>query len=232
MTANEWSVLRAAPSPWAEFEFIDKFERKERIVADVQISAGWMHSGYPVMMHSSIAAELVRPEHARTKGLWGETHELGHNQQKRCWEFRGHTGETTCNLWSVYVHEEVLGLNRAKAHPDMTLEKRKRRVEEYVRSGRNLDNWRVWTALETYLQLQEKFGWDAFKKVFAAYRDMSDCPGDNNGKMNLYAETFSRTVGMNLTGFFKAWGWPIEEATEEKLSGLPPWTDHPMVQYD
>ncbi len=73
-----------------------------------------MHSGYPIMMHSSIAAELVRPDDARTKGLWGEIHELGHNQQRSCWEFKPHTTEATCNLWSVYVHEEVLGLNRAQ----------------------------------------------------------------------------------------------------------------------
>ncbi|XP_041851752.1 TRPM8 channel-associated factor homolog [Melanotaenia boesemani] len=268
-TADDWSMLRAAPAPWAELEFDNiiltvpshivrdlerpheveklwndimkgvadlaalpqKFDRKERIVADVQISAGWMHSGYPVMMPSSIAAELFRPQDAKTKGLWGETHELGHNQQRICWEFEPHTTEATCNLWSVYVHEEVLGLNRAKAHPEMTLEKRKHWVDEYVKEGRNLEKWNVWTCLETYLQLQGKFGWDAFKKVFAAYHDMSNFPKDNKGKMNLYAETFSQTVKMNLSEFFKAWGWPIEKATEEKLSNLPPWRDHPMVQY-
>ncbi|GAA6226242.1 TRPM8 channel-associated factor homolog isoform X1 [Lates japonicus] len=209
-----------------------KFTRKERIVADVQISAGWMHSGYPIMMHSSIAAELVKPDDARTKGLWGETHELGHNQQRGRWEFRPHTTEATCNLWSVYVHEEVLGVNRAQAHPSMTPTSRRTTVEEYVKGGKNLSDWTVWVALETYLQLQEKFGWDAFKKVFAAYQQMSNFPSDNKGKMNLYAETFSQTVGMNLAGFFKAWGWPIETATEEKLSNLPPWSDHPMVQYN
>uniref|UniRef100_A0A3Q2PP45 TRPM8 channel-associated factor homolog n=1 Tax=Fundulus heteroclitus TaxID=8078 RepID=A0A3Q2PP45_FUNHE len=208
-----------------------KFIRKERIVADVQISAGWMHAGYPIMMKSSIGAELFKPEDARTKGLWGETHELGHNRQRSCWEFPPHTTEATCNLWSVYVHEEVLGLNRAKAHPSVTPASRKRCVEKYVQQGRKLSHWKVWTALETYLQLQERFGWAAFKKVFADYHHMSNCPRDNDKKMNLYAETFSKAVNMNLTGFFKAWGWPIEQATEEKLSNLPPWTDHPMAQY-
>ncbi|MEQ2238084.1 hypothetical protein ILYODFUR_029795 [Ilyodon furcidens] len=208
-----------------------KFIRKERIVADVQISAGWMHSGYPVMMHSSIGAELFNPEDARTKGLWGETHELGHNQQRSYWEFPPHTTQATCNLWSVSVHEEVLGLNRAKAHPSMTSASRKDCVETYVREGRKLKNWNVWTDLETYLQLQKKFGWAAFKRVFANYQNMSNYPGDNDGKMNLYAETFSKAVNMNLTGFFKAWGWPIKQATEEELSNLPRWTDHPMAQY-
>lgn len=61
---------------------------------------------------------------------------------------------------------------------------------------------------------------------------MSNFPSDNKGKMNLYAGTFSRTVGMNLSGFFKSWAWPIEETPEEDPSHLPPWTDHPMAQYN
>ncbi|KAI3354546.1 hypothetical protein L3Q82_019053, partial [Scortum barcoo] len=246
-TAADWSLLRTAPSPWAELEFENiiltvpsdvvrdlhrpdelaalwddimraiadlaviphKFPRKERFVTDVQISHGWMHAGYPIMTHRSTAAELVSTDHIRGTGLWGPIHELGHNQQRGCWEFPPQTTECTCNLWSVYVHEEVFGIPREKADPGLTSNKKD------GSDGR----------------LQEKFGWDAFKKVFAAYHKMSNFPEDNKGKMNLYAETFSQTVGMNLTGFLKAWGWPIEPATEEKLSNLPSWSDHPMTQY-
>ncbi|XP_017286118.1 TRPM8 channel-associated factor homolog [Kryptolebias marmoratus] len=269
-TAADWSLLRTAPSPWAELEFDNiiltvpskavrnlerpdqvaalwndimraiadlasiphKFPRKERFVSEVQISHGWMHAGYPIMAHESSADEVLNVENARTKAIWGPIHELGHNQQRGCWEFPSHTTECTCNLWSVYVHEEVLGIHRAKAHPAMSVENRNTRAKDYVKGGRQLSSWSMWVALETYMQLQEKFGWDAFKKVFAAYHKMSNFPKDNKGKMNLYAETFSQTVNMNLTGFLKAWGWPIETATEEKLSSLPPWSDHPMVQYD
>ncbi|KAM9359156.1 uncharacterized protein ABDE67_002310 [Symphorus nematophorus] len=269
-TAADWSLLRTAPSPWAELEFDNiiltvpsdfvqnlerpdelaklwndmmkgiadlaakphRFPRKERIVADVQISCGWMHSGYPIMTHTVSAGEMVSVDHAKSNGLWGPIHELGHNQQRGCWEFPSHTTECTCNLWSVYVHEEVLGIDRGKAHPNMTLAERNSRTKQYVKGGRNLNSWSMWVALETYMQLQDKFGWDAFKKVFATYLKMSNFPGDNEGKMNLYAEIFSQTVEMNLAGFFKAWGWPIKTATEEKLSNLPPWSDHPMVQYD
>ncbi|XP_056139070.1 TRPM8 channel-associated factor homolog [Lampris incognitus] len=268
-TPDEWSMLRTAPSPWAELEFENiiftvtsdvirsldrpdlvallwdrimrgiadlaaiphKFPRKERFVTDVQISNGWMHAGYPIMMHSPSGGDIVNIDNITKNGLWGPIHELGHNQQRGCWEFPSHTTECTCNLWSVYVHEEVLGINRTKAHSAISVETRKHRAEEYVKGGRDLNKWTMWVALETYLQLQEQFGWDAFKKVFAAYHNMSDFPKDNKSKMNLYTQTFSKTVGKNLTGFFKAWGWPIEPTTEEKLSSLPPWSDHPMVQY-
>ncbi|XP_053363856.1 TRPM8 channel-associated factor homolog [Clarias gariepinus] len=208
-----------------------KFPRKERFVADVQISAGYMHAGYPIMIHSTSVPELLNPKATRTQDIWGAIHELGHNQQCSAWEFPPHTTECTCNLWSVYVHEEVLGVNRAKAHPDMTPKKRKNRAKNYAKGGRNLDTWSVWTALETYMQLQDKFGWDAFKKVFAAYQNMKNVPNNRDGKMNLYAETFSKAVNMNLTSFFKAWGWPIQTSTEETLKKLPKWSDHPMVQF-
>ncbi|XP_059188203.1 TRPM8 channel-associated factor homolog [Centropristis striata] len=269
-TPAEWSLLRTAPSPWAELEFENiiltvpsdavhdlerpdelaalwdkmmraiadlaaiphKFPRKERFVADVQISHGFMHAGYPIMAHKGSAAALVSTDHITKKGLWGPIHELGHNQQRGCWEIKPHTTEGTCNLWSVYVHEEVLGINREKAHPAMTSAKRNGRVEQYAKAGRNLSSWSMWSALETYIQLQEKFGWDAFKKVFGAYHTINIHPKDNKGKMNLYAETFSTTVGMNLSGFFKGWGWPIETDTEKKLSSLPLWSDHPMAQYN
>ncbi|KAK7882831.1 hypothetical protein WMY93_029005 [Mugilogobius chulae] len=205
-----------------------KFTRKERIVCDVQISAGWMHSGYPIMVHNASAEELLTAkEH---KEMWGPIHELGHNQQRGCWEFRPHTTEATCNLWSVYVHETVLKVPREKAHGSLTPQSRKSCIKTYIKEGRNLNNWSVWVALETYLQLQEKFGWNPFKTVFEAYHTIQNVPGDNKGKMNLYCQTFSETVRMDLTGFFKAWGWPIEGDTEKKLSKLPAWTDHPMAQ--
>ncbi|XP_051718222.1 TRPM8 channel-associated factor homolog [Ctenopharyngodon idella] len=208
-----------------------KLPRKERFVADVQISHGFMHAGYPIMIHSNSAPGLINVEEAYKSGIWGAIHELGHNQQRGVWEFPPHTTECTCNLWSVYVHEEVLRVNRAIAHPNMTLENRQARAKMYWNGGKDLNSWSMWTALETYMQLQEKFGWDAFKKVFAAYHNMSGVPNDNAGKMNLYAETFSKVVNLNLCPFFKAWGWPIQPSTEEKISHLPEWSDHPMGQY-
>uniref|UniRef100_A0A3B4AF67 Peptidase M60 domain-containing protein n=1 Tax=Periophthalmus magnuspinnatus TaxID=409849 RepID=A0A3B4AF67_9GOBI len=254
---SDWLQLRNSSSPWAELEFENiiltvpsdvvrsmdrpdeiaslwdrimraiadlavippKFKRKERFVCDVQISAGLLHAGYPVMAHTPKAAVVTSLSEIKKEGLWGPIHELGHNQQRWQWEFRPHTTEATCNLWSVYVQETVLGISK-----DMY----------QVRRRLKLDNWNTWVALETYLQLQEKFGWEPFKKVFAAYHTMDEAtiPSDNTGKMNLYTVTFSQVVGMDLTGFLKSWGWPIEGDTEQKLSKLPAWTDHPMVKYN
>lgn len=112
-----------------------------------------MHAGYPIMIQSSSAPDLVNPEAARSSGLWGAIHELGHNQQRGVWEFPSHTTECTCNLWSVYVHEEVLGVKRDQAHPNMALANRQSRAEGYAKGGRKLASWDMWVALETYMQV-------------------------------------------------------------------------------
>ncbi|XP_077120392.1 TRPM8 channel-associated factor homolog [Ranitomeya variabilis] len=207
-----------------------KFPRPERFVTDVQISNGWMHAGYPIMCHLPSASTLVSVTKIK-QGLWGPIHELGHNEQRGVWEFPPHTTEATCNLWSVYVHETVLGIPRNKAHPALKPETRENRIKQYVKNGANLKEWSMWTALETYLQLQEGFGWDPFKQVFSEYQTMTDVSKVKNVKMNLWAEKFSHAVNKNLAPFFKAWGWPIDDATNNKLSTLPAWDKDPMKSY-
>ncbi|NP_001088165.1 TRPM8 channel-associated factor homolog [Xenopus laevis] len=208
-----------------------KLPRPERFVADVQISAGWMHAGYPIMCHLESAKELTDLNIMQTGGIWGPIHELGHNQQKTNWELPPHTTEATCNLWSVYVHETVLGIPRSQAHCCLQAETRANHIQEYLRNGSNIEQWNVWTALETYLQLQEGFGWEPFKQLFKDYQSMSGIRNENKSKMNLWAEKFSEAVQTNLVPFFEAWGWPIEEATHSKLSVLPVWEKDPMKSY-
>ena len=70
---------------------------RERFVLDRQISAGYLHSGYPVMAHLDQRSTVADPE-ALKKGNWGFFHELGHNHQRPDWTFDG-TGEVTCNLF-------------------------------------------------------------------------------------------------------------------------------------
>lgn len=218
------AIARLAAQPFP-------FQRPERIVADVQISAGWMHSGYPIMCHLESVQELTSLTAMKSEGLWGPIHELGHNQQRHGWEFPPHTTEATCNLWSVYVHETVLGIPRARAHPALKPEEREKRIKEHLQKGAPLDNWNVWTALETYLQLQEAFGWEPFIHLFAEYQTLSSIPEDNENKMNTWVKLFSETVQKNLVPFFEAWGWPVQEDVADSLSSLPCWQDHPLKVY-
>ncbi|KAM9311792.1 TRPM8 channel-associated factor homolog [Gastrophryne carolinensis] len=226
---NQWDKFMAAIADLAAIP--KKFPRPERIVADVQISAGWMHSGYPIMCHLQSAKELTDLENMKKAGLWGPIHELGHNEQRGPWEFPPHTTEATCNLWSVYVHETVLGIPRNEAHSALKPKDREDRIKQYLQNGAKLEQWSVWIALETYLQLQEVFGWGPFKCVFKDYQKMCNVSQDKKVKMNLWAEKFSQVVNKNLAPFFKSWGWPIEETTFQKLATLPAWEENPMTKY-
>ena len=76
--------------------------RIERAVFDIQISAGWMHSGYPFMAHLASADDAVDLDHLQSEGDWGMFHELGHNHQWNPSRLPG-TTEATCNLASVYL---------------------------------------------------------------------------------------------------------------------------------
>ncbi|KAM8973516.1 TRPM8 channel-associated factor 2 [Pelodytes ibericus] len=226
---SQWDKIMEAVAELAATP--KKFARPERIVTDVQISCGWMHSGYPIMCHLESSKELTDIHHIKKAGIWGPVHELGHNQQKDYWEFRPHTTEATCNLWSVYVHETVMGIARGQAHSALQPESRDSRIKTYLKNGANLSQWSVWTALETYLQLQEGFGWDPFKRVFAKYQSLTGLSHEQKDKMNLWVEKFSQAVNRNLVPFFKAWGWPVEDKTGNKLSALPEWENNPMKSY-
>jgi len=201
--------------------------RGERFLVDRQISAGWMHSGYPVMAHLESAQEVLNLASLRSVGAWGPFHELGHNHQNVDWVLPG-TTESSVNLWSVYVSEEVAGVPRADAHPAMTVAERQGRVADWL-SGRDRD-WSVWMALETYLQLQEEFGWEPFRAVFQGYLAMNEAerPVDEAQQIQRWIVRMSQAVGRDLTLFHEAWGFPITEGTRSAVSDLPAWTEHPM----
>lgn len=203
--------------------------RPERMVGDRQISAGWMHSGYPIMTYS-YGATLTDVD-ALSLGEWGAFHELGHNHQFGPQILPG-TTEATCNLWSVYVSESVTGISRDAAHPAIAPADREATIDAYIAGGRDFAaDWSVWTALETYLQLQEAFGWEFLINVNAAYLAMSpgDRPGNDQARIDRWVLETSYEAGMDLTPFYDAWGFPLSASTYDALSGLEPWTDHPMA---
>jgi hypothetical protein len=201
--------------------------RPERFVVDEQISAGWMHSGYPVMAHRESGAEVVSLESLRSVGAWGPFHEFGHNHQNIDWVLPG-TEESSVNLWSVYVSEEVAGVSRESAHPELSPSARAARVASW-KSGADRD-WSVWMALETYLQLQEEFGWEPYLTVFRDYLDLdaADRPSTDEERAQLWVVMMSQATGRDLTDFHRAWGFAVSPQTEAAVAALPAWDDHPM----
>ncbi len=198
-------------------------DRPQRYVTDVQISAGYMHSGYPIMTHLDAADEMVEEAKLRA-GSWGLFHELGHNHQQGTWTFHG-TGEVTCNLFSLYIMETVCGKDEGTGHE--ALSKRLARRARYLTEGASFEKWcsDPFLALTMYIELREAFGWEAYKGVFAEYRDLpkSERPTTEQEKRDQWMVRFSRQVGRNLGPFFKAWGVPVSDEAVASVASLPEW---------
>ena len=203
--------------------------RAERFAMDVQISAGWMHSGYPIMgyQYTSVLADDAALE---ASGDWGAFHELGHNHQYGPTNLPG-TTECTVNLWSVYASETVVGVDRDDAHPALAPDARRATIDAYVDGGRDFaGEWSVWTCLETYLQLQEAFGWELYTELNATYLAMPDDerPTTDDARVQRWVVESSWAAGKDLTAFYAAWGFPVDDDTRAAVAGLPEWSDHPM----
>ncbi len=199
-------------------------ERPERYVADVQISAGYMHAGYPIMTHLDAAPRFVDLERLSTQGDWGMFHEMGHNHQHKDWTFGG-TIEVTCNLFSLYLMETVC--KKGIGHKAMEPASIEKNTRAYEKGGRKFGLWKSkpFTALIMYQQLRTAFGWEAYKKVFAEYRDLADYarPKGDDAKRDQWMVRMSKTVGRNLGPFFEAWGVPVSKAARAKVADLPGW---------
>ena len=200
-------------------------ERPERIVADIQISAGYMHSGYPIMTHLDAASVAVDLERLRTRGSWGHFHEIGHNHQSGDWTFSG-AGEVTVNLFTLYVLHRCCRVD-GPGHPALEPETRDRKLREYFAAGVPFERWKSdpFLALNMYAQLQEAFGWEPFKQAFAWYRTLPDAqrPRTDEQKRDMWMVSFARTIGRDLGPFFETWGVPTTEGARAEIADLPPW---------
>jgi enhancin-like peptidase M60 family/peptidase M60-like protein len=197
--------------------------RPERFVADVQISAGYMHSGYPIMTHLDAAADMTQLDRL-SKGSWGLFHELGHNHQVGDWTFGG-TGEVTNNLFALYIIETLCTPPPgSRGHPAATAEVG---MDAYFKAGAPFDQWKrkPFLALRMYQQIEGAFGWEPFKKVFAEYRTLpkAERPKSDDEKRDQWMVRMSRQVGRNLGPFFTAWGVPTSDAARASIADLPAW---------
>lgn len=204
-------------------------ERPERIVADIQISAGYMHSGYPIMTHLDAAKVMVDVTCLMTNShgaVWGLFHELGHNHQSPDWTFEG-TGEVTVNLFTLYVLDKVCRIPPERTRKELSKDGRAEALRRFFASGAKFEVWKSdpFLALIMYVQIQEAFGWDAFRKVFAEYRQLSpnERPKNDDEKRDQWLIRLSRTVGRNLARFFDTWGIPVSEQAKQAVADLPEW---------
>lgn len=198
--------------------------RRDRFVLDRQISAGYMHSGYPIMAHLDQRDRVADWESLR-QGNWGFFHELGHNHQSRDWTFAG-TVEVTCNWFSMHAFEKVCELPRT-GHDALQPASRERRMRQFFNQASTFEDWQrdPFLALLVYLQLIEEFGWESYYRVLAGYQALpaAERPQTDPDRRDQFVVRFSMAVGRNLGPLFAAWKIPVSAAARERIAHLPEW---------
>ena len=202
--------------------------RPERITADRQISAGWMHSGYPVMTPTQTERGLTDLAYLKERGdKWGFFHEFGHNHQSGDWTFTG-SGEVTVNLFTLYVFEKMYGMTIDDIDKrDVRPEVRKAAKERHIAAGAPFAQWQrdPFLALVMYVELIDEFGWESFMEVFGEYRRLpaNQRPRNDGEKRDQWMVRFSKQVGKNLGPFFDQWGVPVSQRAKDSITELPVW---------
>jgi hypothetical protein len=200
-------------------------KRPERIVADIQISAGYMHSGYPIMIPTSAAPEMVTFGRIKFPG-WGFYHEIGHNHQRPTFTFDG-TGEVTNNVIGMYCYEAVLKKDKTVGHAGASLEGQKKHIDEIKAAKDKFAEWKKspFLALTTYIQLVDAFGWEAWRKYLHSFADTSygPVPKDDDDARDQFLVRYSKITGKNLCPFLEFWGLPFSEAAKAEVSKLETW---------
>lgn len=200
--------------------------RAERMVVDVQISAGWMHSGYPFMAYQSVSSDMVDVEHLLETGEWGPYHELGHNHQHDSFLVMDST-EVSCNFFSAFVQESVNGIP-SSGTDSIGCEQE---IREYLAAPSyetELAN-DVWLHLNFFLIIKHAFGWGVIHSTLRSYTDGSD-PTDYDSmtsteKVDPLLYKLSLFSGHDLVNYANAWDYPLSEEGKSAIHdlNLPDW---------
>ena len=195
-----------------------------RIVNDMQISAGYMHAGYPIMTHLDVAENQFDLNWLRSD-CWGFYHEIGHNFQRPAWTWSG-LGEVTCNLFTMYVLEEVCDQSAEKA-ADRALGKNQAKIDEHLAkvARGEASSWTSgpFLALAFYAQLRMEFGWQPIIDTFA---DLNAEPAEKGeqARIDKFFEAMCRHTDRDLSPYFAKWGIAVSDTSAAKFGDLEPWS--------
>lgn len=210
--------------------------RPERMVLDADIQLGWLHSGYPFMGYVAITRDNVTMNSLKYNN-WGAYHELGHNFQVGSWTFGG-GGEITNNIQILYLYDLIADTayqslkdwksGNAGNDRDQRLSAYfKGKSHEGVYSFQSVE---AFTGLLFYIELQEGFGWDAFKNVFKSYIGQPAIDNDQE-KRDQWLIRFSKAAGRDLSRFFEIWGIPVTSAAKRQVAGPALWIHPELSKY-
>ena len=202
--------------------------REERYQVDRQISAGYMHSGYPIMTWEDVSAKFVDTKILRGKNgdtNWGFYHEIGHNFQRPSWTWDG-WGETTNNLYSLFGCEHF-NSDMTGGHGAMQPDQRLKRMQEVATSPAKEEYFLKdpWYGLTFLRAIREEFGWQPFQALFAEFRDLprDEQPRSEQEKQDQFLIRMSKLVKRDLSHYFAMWGVKNSDEAKQKSAAFASW---------
>ncbi|OON22257.1 hypothetical protein X801_01847 [Opisthorchis viverrini] len=178
--------------------------RVEVFVADIQISAGYGHSGYP-WMGSIDWSHLFTLWSSSIKngGQPGFVHEIGHNLQVGEATLKW-GGEVTNNIYRLIVDEINLGLNPYQGDMD---------TGKWTGTSYEGPGWGY------YRYLGRLFGHGLVGNGFIEARKAR--PGSEQDKTDFWVKQMCKETSYNLLPFHEMWHFPLSQKTREICSEFP-----------
>ena len=200
---------------------------EHRYQVDRQISAGYMHSGYPIMTWEDVAKRFVDIKILRGNSgnpNWGFYHELGHNYQQPSWTWSG-WGEVTNNLFSVFGCEHFNG--GLRGHEAMAPDKVAKRIADVLANPGSAKFYErdPWYGLTFWMQIKDEFGFAPINKLFTRYANMAPGarPKSDSDKRSSFVVEMSTILGRDLTRYCQMWGVEFSDEAKRAASKYPEW---------
>jgi uncharacterized repeat protein (TIGR01451 family) len=203
---------------------------KHRIAEDIQISAGYGHSGFPIQAYTGWG--VASPEMYTRGANWGTWHELGHNYQMGAWSYV-YGVETTVNLWSLYIQEKLFRVSRLINDDRFT------HAAAMLNDPAVTDKWNTgspWHMLVFLDQIRLAFpthNWNLWTQLMRRYREMSSAEInalDTDAKrLDKVLEILCDLTNTNLSPHFNVWTVPVSQSAKNFCASKPalsiqPWT--------
>jgi len=207
---------------------------QERIIIDPAYDFQFAVAEKIVMPDDENCGWMVDEAFMRSHGSWAPFHELGHRHQFWTQDFPG-TGEVTVNLFTMYVYDKVLHKGIYQHEGMYNKLEVIARVRNYLANNPSYDKWKddPFLALAMYIQIIDKFGWDAIKTANIAYRNLpkEKYPKTDQDKRDLWFTTICKTTNSNMTRFFEVWQIPISDAAKKEVTGYQVWFPKELADF-
>lgn len=211
-----------------------------RGVLDIQLSAGYGHSGFPFvgLNDTEWFGSFTSAKRLKTSvNTWGSYHEFGHNcQQVNVWSWST-LGETTNNLFSFKVANRI-NANYNTLHPAVS--SGFPQAITYA-SGTGTKNFDTDAAMDDpfkrmtpFIQIFELYGYGAMTKLYTEARHALRLANNDIDKHDFVYEKLSEYCNTDLIPFFEAWGILVSTQSQAKIGLKYPlltkqiWTYNPL----